>query len=126
MLISLTFTYLENFFVVFYLSFYFILAQDASTRARQGEILKGGSGVLGVCDGQMVEVEEVDDGLGGRGPGLWGLLSPSLAPSVRRTGARGPFAGWWAFGWAWWGEALAPFRGDFPGALGAPVGPVLG
>ena len=32
MLISFFFSYLETFFVVFYLSFYFVLAQDASAR----------------------------------------------------------------------------------------------
>ena len=34
------------------------------------ELLEGGSGALGVCDGWVIEVEEVDGGLGGRGPGL--------------------------------------------------------
>ena len=34
------------------------------------EFLEGGGGVLGVCDGWVVEVEEVDGGLRGRGPGL--------------------------------------------------------
>ena len=35
MLISFIFRYLENIFVVFYLSFYFILAQNASTHATE-------------------------------------------------------------------------------------------
>ena len=36
----------------------------------------------------MVEVEEVDGGLGGGGPGLWRLVPSALAPSGRGTGAR--------------------------------------
>jgi hypothetical protein len=32
MLISFIFSYLESFFVMFYLSFYFVLAQDGSAR----------------------------------------------------------------------------------------------
>ena len=55
-------------------------------------------GVLGVCDGRVVEVEEVDGGLGGGGPGLWRLVLSALAPSGRGTGARGLFAGLLAFG----------------------------
>ena len=90
------------------------------------ELLKGGGGVPGVCDGRVVEGEEVDGSLDGRGLGLSGPSSRALAPSGRRTGARGLFAGWWALGWAWWGEALAPLRGDFPSVLGAPVGLVQG
>ena len=86
------------------------------------ELLEGGGGVLGLCDGRVVEVEDVDGSLGRRGPVLWGLSSLELAPSGRRLGARLLFAGCWAFGWAWWVEALAPLRGEFPGVLGAPVG----
>ena len=90
------------------------------------EFLEGGSGLCGVCDGRLVEVEEVDRRLRGRRPGLWRPSSLALAPSGRRIEAWGRFAGWWALGWAWWGEALAPLWGEFPGLLGAPVGLVLG
>ena len=62
------------------------------------ELLEGGCGVLGVCDGRVVEVEEVDGSLGGRGPALWRLSSSVLAPSGRRIGVWGFFAGWWALG----------------------------
>ena len=62
------------------------------------ELLQGGRGVLGVCDGRVVEVGEVDGGLGGGGPALWRLVPSALAPSGSRTGARGLFAGWWALG----------------------------
>ena len=62
------------------------------------ELVEGGCGVLGVCDGRVVVFEEVDDSLGGRGPGLWRLSSSALAPSGRRIGAPGFFAGWWALG----------------------------
>ena len=62
------------------------------------ELLEGGCGVLGVCDGRVVEVDDVDGGLGGGGPGLRRLVPWALAPSGRGTGARGLFAGWWAFG----------------------------
>ena len=62
------------------------------------ELLEGGCGILGVCDGRVVEVGEVDGGLGGGGPGLWRLVPSALAPSGRGTGGRGPFAGWWALG----------------------------
>ena len=62
------------------------------------ELLEGGCGVLGVCDGRVVEFEEVDGSLGGRRPGLWRLLSSALAPSGRRIWARELFAGWWALG----------------------------
>ena len=62
------------------------------------ELLEGGCGVLGVCDGRVVEVEEVDGGLAGGGPGLWRLVPSALAPSGRGTGARGVFASWWALG----------------------------
>ena len=51
------------------------------------ELLAGSKGVLGVCDGRVVEVQEVDCGLGGCEPGLLGPSSPALAPSGRRTGA---------------------------------------
>ena len=34
------------------------------------EFLEGGGGVLGLCDGRVVEVEEVDGGLGGGQPGF--------------------------------------------------------
>ena len=34
------------------------------------EFPEGGGGVLGVCDGRVVEVEEVDGGLGGGRPGF--------------------------------------------------------
>ena len=34
------------------------------------ELLQGSGGVLGVCDGPVVEVEEVDGGLEGQRPGL--------------------------------------------------------
>ena len=37
------------------------------------ELLEGGGGVLGVCDGQLV-----DGSLGVRGPRLWGPSSPAL------------------------------------------------
>ena len=90
------------------------------------ELLEGVGGVLGVCDGQMVQVEEVDGSLGGRGQGLRRPSSPALAPSGRRIGARGLFSGCLPLGWAWWGEALAPLRGEFPGVLGALPGLVLG
>ena len=60
------------------------------------ELLEGDCGVLGVCDGRVVEVEEVDGGLGGGGPGLWRLVPSALAQSGRGPGALGPFAGWWA------------------------------
>ena len=90
------------------------------------DLLVGGRGVFEVCDGLMVVVEDVDGGLGGRGPGLSGPSSQALAPSGRRTGARGLLAGRWALWWAWWGKALVPFRGDFPGILGALVGLVRG
>ena len=89
------------------------------------ELLEGGCGVLGVCDGRSVEVEEVDGGLGGGGPGLWRLVPSALAPSGRGTGARGLFAWWWALGLARWGEALAPLWGEFPSVFGASVGLVL-
>ena len=46
----------------------------------------------------VVEVEEVDSGLAGGGPGLWRLVPSALAPSGRGTGARGLFAWWWALG----------------------------
>ena len=46
------------------------------------ELMEGGGGVLGVCDGRVVEVEEVDVSLDGRGPGLWG-------PSSRRLPRQG-------------------------------------
>ena len=62
------------------------------------ELLEGGCGVLRVCDGRVVEVEEVDGGLGRGGPELWRLVPSALAPSGRGTGARGLFAGLWAFG----------------------------
>ena len=73
----------------------------------------------------MVEVEEVDGGLGGGGPGLWRLVPSALAPSGRVTGAWGLFAGSWAFGWARRGVALAPLRGELPSVFGACVGLVL-
>ena len=28
----------------------------------------------------------------------------------------------WALGWAWWGKAPTPFRGDFPGVPDVPLG----
>ena len=90
------------------------------------ELMVGGGCVLGLCDGRMVEVEEVDGSRGRRGRGLWRPSSMGLASSGRRIGARDCFAGWWALGWAWWGEALAALRGDFCDVLGAPVGLVLG
>ena len=90
------------------------------------ELLEGGPGFLGVCDGQVVEVEEVDGSLDGRHPGLWWPSSPALAPQRRRTGAQRHFPGCWALGWAWWGEALAGFQGDFPSVLGASVGLFVG
>ena len=62
------------------------------------ELLEGGRGVPGVHDGRVVEVEEVDGGLDGGGPGLWRLVPSALAPSGRGTGARGLFAWWWALG----------------------------
>ena len=62
------------------------------------ELLEGGRGVLGVCDGRVVEVEEVDGGLGGGGAALWRLVPSALAPSGSGTGSRGLFAGWWALG----------------------------
>ena len=34
------------------------------------EFLEGSGGVLGVCDGRVVGVEDVDGGLGGSWPGL--------------------------------------------------------
>ena len=34
------------------------------------ELSEGGGVFLGLCDGRLVEVQEVDGGLGGRGPGL--------------------------------------------------------
>ena len=46
----------------------------------------------------LVEVEEVDGGLGGGGSGLWRLVPSALALSGRGTGAWGLFAGWWALG----------------------------
>ena len=73
----------------------------------------------------MPEVEEVDGSLSGRPPGLWGPSSPALAPSGRRMGARGPFAGWRALWWACWGEALATLQEEFSGVPCAPVGLVL-
>ena len=51
--------------------------------------MEGGRGVLGVCVGRVVEVEEVDGGLGGSGPGPWRLVPSALAPSGRGTEARG-------------------------------------
>ena len=90
------------------------------------ELPGGGGGVLGVCDSRVVEVEEVDGSLGGHGPRLWRPLFPYLAPSGRRSGAQGPFAGWWAPGWAWCGEALAQLWGEISGILGASVNLVLG
>ena len=62
------------------------------------DLPEGGCGILGVCDGWVVEVEEVDGCLGGGGPGLWRLVPSALAPSGRGTGARGFFPGWWALG----------------------------
>ena len=58
------------------------------------ELREGGGGVLGVCDGRVVEVEEIEASLGGPVQGLWGLSSPALAPSGGRAGPRGFFAGW--------------------------------
>ena len=58
----------------------------------------------------------------------WGCGGFRPRPFPRQGGGLGPgeyLATWWAIGWAWWGEALAPFRGDFAGVLGAPVGLVL-
>ena len=83
------------------------------------ELLEGGGGVLGVRDGRVVAVGEVDGGLGGGRPGLWRPVPSALAPSGRGTGARGPFAWWWTLGWARWGDALAPLRGEFPSVFGA-------
>ena len=48
------------------------------------ELLEGSCGVLGVCDGRVVEVEEVDGGLGGGRPELWRLV-----PSARQGGGLG-------------------------------------
>ena len=73
----------------------------------------------------MVQAEEVDGGLGGGGPGLWRPVPSAPALSGRGTGARGYFAWSWALGWAWWGEALAPLRGEFPSVFGASVGLVF-
>ena len=73
----------------------------------------------------MVEVEEVDGGLGWGGPELWRLVPSALAPSGRGTGARGLFAGWWALGQARRGEALAPLQVELPSVFGASVGLVL-
>ena len=56
------------------------------------ELLEGGCGFFGVCDGPVVEVEEVDGGLGVGEPGLWRLAPSALAPSRRGIGARGVFA----------------------------------
>ena len=85
------------------------------------ELLEGGGGVLGVFDGWVSDVEEVDGSLGGCRPGLWRPSSPALATLGRRIGARGYFAGWRALGWAWCEEVLAPYRGQLPGVLGALV-----
>ena len=38
MLISFVFSYSENFFIVFYLSFYFVLGQDPSARDQSMEV----------------------------------------------------------------------------------------
>ena len=51
---------------------------------------------------------------------------PGPCPVREEDWGPGLFAGWWALGWAWWGEALAPLRGEFPGVVGVPVGLVLG
>ena len=56
------------------------------------ELLEGFHGVLGVCDGRVVEFKEFDGSLSGRGPGLWRPLSLALAPSGRKMGAGGLFA----------------------------------
>ena len=89
------------------------------------ELLEGGCGVPGVCDGRVVEVEEVGGGLGGGGPGLWWLVPSAPASSGTGTGAQGPFAGWWTLGQARRGEALASLRGELPSVFGASVGLVL-
>ena len=44
------------------------------------EHLGGACGILAVCDGRVVEVEEVDSGLGGRGLGMWRLGPSALCP----------------------------------------------
>ena len=51
------------------------------------ELLEGDGGVLGVFDGRVVEIEEVDGSLGWRRPGLWG---PSTRPWPRKGGGLVP------------------------------------
>ena len=80
---------------------------------------------FGVFDGRLVEVEEVDCALDGRGLGFSEPSSPALAPSLRRAGGQGLLAGRWTLGWAWCWEALAPLRRDFPGVFSASVGLAL-
>ena len=54
--------------------------------------------------------------------GAVGAFISGACPVSEEDWGLGLFASWWALGWAWSGEALAPLRGDFPGVLGAPAG----